>query len=121
MNGALVAWWANPVTAVMVALFTFLLLCGGTFAVVAVARLGGIQLGALLAQHPRLLPGLPRKADAYATILLFVTAATGVVLVAFTVAIVRAGQLVESHVSGIVAAQLLGWALAFALPLLITV
>jgi len=119
LSEAFVAWWANPVTAVMVALVTFLLLCGGTAAVVAVTRLGGIQLGALLAQHPRLLPGLPRKGDAYSTILLFLTASTGGVLILFTLAVVRAGQVAAAGTGGIVAAELLGWALAFALPLLI--
>lgn len=119
MSEAFVAWWANPVTAVMTASVAFLLLCGGTAAVVTVTRLGGIQLGALLAQHPRLLPGLPRKGDAYSTILLFLTAATGVVLVVFTLAVVRAGRLADSGPGGIVAAELLGWVLAFVLPLLL--
>jgi len=112
-------WWANPVTAALAALVAFVFLCGGTGAIVAIARLGGIQLGALLAQQPRLLPGFARRGEAYSTVLVFLTAATGVVLIVFSMAVIRAGQLAAGGLVSVAVVQLLGWTFAVALPLML--
>ena len=93
MGDALVAWWANPVTAGLVTAVAFVLLEVGLAGLVAVVRLGAIQLGGLLAQHPRLLPGYPRRGDAYGTLILFLLMGVGLVLGLFSLALVRTVRL----------------------------
>lgn len=77
---ALALWWANPVTAVLTALALLGLLVLAATGMLAVVRLGAIQLGGLLVQRGRLLPGLPRRSDAQASVIVFLQAGTGLVL-----------------------------------------
>ena len=86
MSEALVAWWGNPVTAVLVAGVLWVLVALSAAAVTAVVRLGGIQLGGLLAQREDLLPALPRGVDATVAVVLFASALQGVLVVLFAVA-----------------------------------
>jgi Mg2+/Co2+ transporter CorC len=56
MSATLAAWWANPFTAVLIAIVMLLLLAAVIAGFVAVLRLGAIQLGGLLAQRTKLPP-----------------------------------------------------------------
>jgi CBS domain containing-hemolysin-like protein len=83
MSSALAIWWGNPVTAVFLALVLLLPLAFTVAGLIAVVRLGNIQLGGLLAQRTDLLPGYPRRSDAYATLIVFLQIMTGVLPVLF--------------------------------------
>ncbi len=113
------AWWGNPVTALFLAAAAFAVVVLSTIGLAAVIRLGAIQLGALLAQRPRLLPGYPRRSDAYADLIVFLQAANGALLVLFALLAVRAGRLFS--VSHVVLLGLLvaAWLVAAAVGLLV--
>jgi CBS domain containing-hemolysin-like protein len=117
VSSALAAWWSNPVTGVLVAaallaplLFT---LCG----LVAIVRLGNIQLGGLLAQRPSLLPGYPRRSDAYASLIVFLQVGMGVLLVLFSLAVVRAGRIIGASNVGLLVVLFLAWLAAIVVSL----
>jgi len=109
MSSALAIWWGNPVTAVFLALVLLLPLAFTVAGLIAVVRLGNIQLGGLLAQRTGLLPGYPRRSDAYATLIVFLQIMTGVLLVLFSLAVVRAGRLIAASNMGLLAVLFLGW------------
>jgi putative hemolysin len=115
---ALALWWANPVTAVLTALALLVLLVLAATGMLAVVRLGAIQLGGLLVQRGRLLPGLPRRSDAQASVIVFLQAGTGLVLVLFSLVAVRAGSLVGASQIVLVAVLAAGWLVAVAVGLL---
>jgi CBS domain containing-hemolysin-like protein len=115
---ALAQWWANPVTAVLTALALLVLLVLAATGMLAVVRLGAIQLGGLLVQRGRLLPGLPRRSDAQASVIVFLQAGTGLVLVLFSLVAVRAGRLVGASQIALVAVLAAGWLAAVAVGLL---
>ena len=110
-------WWSNPVTAVLVAGFVWVVLSVTAAALTAVVRLGSIQLGGLLSQRTDLLPLLPRRVDATAAIVLFAGALQGVVLILFAAAVARLGSLASLGVGGALAVTFFGWVLAVALAL----
>ena len=89
----LVTWWSSPVTATLVAAAMGLLAATNTAALAALVRLGAIQLAGLIAQRPRLLPAGPPRGDGFASLLLLGQFEVSVVLVAFALAVVRAGTL----------------------------
>lgn len=93
MIDALALWWSSPVTAVLSSLLLLLLLGLVTLALVSVVRLGSITFGGLLAQRPRLLPGVPRRGDAFATLLLVLQIKAGLLIVLFSLASVRASTI----------------------------
>jgi putative hemolysin len=109
---ALAAWWSNPVTAVLVWAALMTVLCLWVSGLLAVVRAGAIQLGGILAQRPRLLPGYPRRADAYASLIVFLEAGVGVLLVVFSLATTRAGRLLGVSHLGVLAVLLSSWLLA---------
>ncbi len=113
----LVAWWANPVTAVLLATVLLLPLLFAVAGLIAIVRLGNIQLGGLLAQRTALLPGYPRRSDAYAALIVFLQVGMGVLLVLFSLAVVRAGRLVGASNVGLLAVLVLGWLVAIVLGL----
>ena len=115
---ALALWWANPVTAVLTALGLLVLLVLAATGMLAVVRLGAIQLGGLLVQRGRLLPGLPRRSDAQASVIVFLQAGTGLVLVLFSLVAVRAGRLVGASQVVLVAVLAAGWLAAVGIGLL---
>ncbi|OYW00820.1 MAG: hypothetical protein B7Z61_13025 [Acidobacteria bacterium 37-71-11] len=115
---ALALWWANPVTAVLTALALLGLLVLAATGMLAVVRLGAIQLGGLLVQRERLLPGLPRRSDAQASVIVFLQAGTGLVLVLFSLVAVRAGRLVGASQIVLVAVLAAGWLAAVGIGLL---
>ena len=113
-GAAFAAWWANPVTAGLVTALAFVLLEVGIAGLAAVVRLGGIQLGGLLAQHPRLLPGYPRRGDAYSTLILFLFMGVGLFLVVFSLALVRTVRLSGLGLLEALAILLVAWFLGLA-------
>ena len=114
---ALAAWWANPVTAMLAALGLLVLLVLAATGMLAVVRLGAIQLGGLLVQRAGLLPGLPRRSDAQASVIVFLQAGTGLVLVLFSLVTVRAGRLAGAGQGTLIAVLAAGWLAALAVGL----
>jgi len=84
---------------------------------IAIVRLGNIQLGGLLAQRTGLLPGYPRRSDAYASLIVFLQVGVGVLLVLFSLAVVRAGRLTGASNTGLLAVLFLGWLMAIVVGL----
>jgi CBS domain containing-hemolysin-like protein len=84
---------------------------------IAIVRLGNIQLGGLLAQRTGLLPGYPRRSDAYASLIVFLQVGMGVLLVLFSLAVVRAGRLIGASNTGLLAVLFLGWLMAIVVGL----
>jgi CBS domain containing-hemolysin-like protein len=117
VSGALEAWWANPVTALLFASVLWVLAALVTVALVAVVRFGGIQLGGLLSQRGDLLPGFPRRVDATAAIVLLLVGIEGLVAVVLTAAVVRVGELAELGLSGSLAVAFFAWLLLATLAL----
>jgi len=111
------AWWGNPVTAVFVSLAAFTVVALSATGLVAVARLGAIQLGGLLAQRPRLLPGYPRRSDAYAGLIVFLQVANGALLVLFSLSAIRAGRLFSASHAALLGILVAAWLVATALGL----
>ena len=117
MSAALAGWWANPITA---ALFAAALLVPVLFPLSglgAIARLGCIPLGGLLALNTSLLPGYPRRSDAYASLIVFLQLGMGVLLVLFSLSVVRVGRLVGASNTGLLAILFLVWILAVVIAL----
>jgi CBS domain containing-hemolysin-like protein len=111
VSGALDAWWANPVTALLFVSVAWLLTTLVAAALVAVVRFGAIQMSGLLSQRAELLPGFPRRADATAAIVLFLAACEGLFAVILTFAVIRLAILVQAGlVAGFVATGC-GWLL----------
>jgi CBS domain containing-hemolysin-like protein len=117
VSEALGSWWGNPVTAVLVAGVAWVVLVLAAAAAAAVVRLGGIQLGGLLAQREDLLPALPRRVDATAAVVLFVGAVQGVVLLLFAAAVARLAALLALGGAAALALGAFGWLLAAGLAL----
>ena len=117
MSADLAAWWGNPVTGLLLALVVLACLVVGETALVAVVRLGAIQLGGLLAQRERLLPGLPRRANAFSGVVLFLQGAAAVTVLVYAVAVTRAGRLVGLRIPAIAALLFLGALMATVLAL----
>ena len=117
MSSALALWWANPVTAMLVAVVVLLPLVFMLAGLIAIVRLGNIQLGGLLAQRTGLLPGYPRRSDAYASLIVFLQVGMGVLLVLFSLAVVRAGRLIGASNTGLLAVLFLGWLMAIVVGL----
>jgi len=115
----LCAWWSNPVTAVLWALVLFGAVALSATGLVAVVRLGAIQLGGLLAQRPRLLPGYPRRSDAYASLVVFLQIGNGALLVLFSLFAIRAGRLFELSHATLLTVLCLSWLLAAAVALVV--
>ncbi|MDD5564183.1 MAG: hemolysin family protein [Thermoanaerobaculaceae bacterium] len=116
---ALALWWANPITAVLTAFALLGLLVLAATGMLAVVRLGAIQLGGLLVQRATLLPGLPRRSDAQASVIVFLQAGTGLVLVLFSLVAVRAGRLVGASQATLVGVLAVCWLVAVAVGLLL--
>jgi len=114
---AFAAWWSSPVTAVLSAVVLLLLVGLAGTGFVAVVRLGAIQLGGLLAQRPRLLPGYPRRSDAYASLIVFLQVGDGVLLALFSLAAIRAGRMFGASHATLLAVLFFGWLLAVAVGL----
>ncbi|HLE60970.1 MAG TPA: hemolysin family protein [Thermoanaerobaculaceae bacterium] len=117
MSSTLAVWWANPVTTMLVAVVLLLPLVFTVAGLMAIVRLGNIQLGGLLAQRTGLLPGYPRRSDAYASLIVFLQVGMGVLLVLFSLAVVRAGRLIGASNTGLLAVLFLGWLMAIVLGL----
>ncbi len=117
MSSTLSVWWANPVTTMLVAVVLLLPLVFTVAGLMAIVRLGNIQLGGLLAQRTGLLPGYPRRSDAYASLIVFLQVGMGVLLVLFSLAVVRAGRLIGASNTGLLAVLFLGWLMAIVLGL----
>jgi len=117
VSAALAVWWDNPVTAMLIAVVLLLPLVFTVAGLIAIVRLGNIQLGGLLTQRTRLLPGYPRRSDAYATLIVSLQVLTGVLLVLFSLAVVRAGRLTGASNTGLLVVLFLGWLMAIVLGL----
>ncbi|MFH1175785.1 MAG: hemolysin family protein [Acidobacteriota bacterium] len=112
MSEALASWWGNPVTAILVAGGLWLVLAASAAGLVAVVRLGGISLGGLLAQRAELLPGFPRRGEAHGSLILFLGAGQGCLLLLFYAAVLRAGRLAGAGGAGSLSLLRAAWALA---------
>jgi len=110
-------WWSNPVTAVLAAAVLLVIVTLSATGLVAVVRLGAIQLGGLLAQRPRLLPGYPRRSDAYASLIVFLQIGNGALLLVASMAVIRAGRLFGASHASLLAVLIFGWLLAAAVGL----
>jgi CBS domain containing-hemolysin-like protein len=117
VSAALALWWNDPVTAMLVAVVLLLPLVFTVAGVIAIVRLGNIQLGGLLAQRTRLLPGYPRRSDAYAALIVSLQVLTGMLLVLFSLAVVRAGRLTGASNMGLLVVLFLGWLVTIVLGL----
>ena len=117
---AVSAWWSNPVTAVLLPGVLLVLLGLLVAGLLAVVRAGAIQVVGILAQRPRLLPGYPRRADAYASLIVFLQAGVGVLLVLFSLAATRAGRLIGVSHLGMLGVLFAGWFLATFLGVALT-
>jgi CBS domain containing-hemolysin-like protein len=95
VTAAFAAWWANPVSALLVAGALWALAALGAIALVAVVRLGAIQLGGMLSQRGELLPGFPRRVDSISAIVLFLAGLEGLLGVVLAAAVIRLGILAE--------------------------
>lgn len=109
MTEVLNSWWANPVTALLAGLLAWVVLLLLVTGLTAVLRLGAIQLGGVLAQRVRLLPGVPRQGGVFAVVIVVLLGITGLVWVLFSLAVVHL-QIV-TRMAGILEAALLtaGW------------
>ncbi|MFI5142484.1 MAG: hemolysin family protein [Thermoanaerobaculales bacterium] len=112
MTEALLAWWANPVTALLVALALLLALIVIETALFAVVRFGAIPLGGLLAQRERLLPTLPRRGNPFAGLVLFLQGLTGVVVLLYAITTLRAGHVTGMPLLAVTAMLFLGVVMA---------
>jgi len=117
VSEALGAWWTNPVTAVLTVLVLWGMVLAVTAALVAVVRLGGIQLGGLLSQRDDLLPGFPRRVDATAAIVLFLGAIDGALVIVFIWGASHLGGVLGLGRPGPAAISLFGWLLAATISL----
>lgn len=117
MSAALTVWWASPVTAMLAAVVLLLPLVFTVAGLIAIVRLGNIQLGGLLTQRTGLLPGYPRRSDAYASLIVFLQVGMGILLVLFSLAVVRAGRLIGASNAGLLAVLFLSWIVAIVLGL----
>jgi CBS domain containing-hemolysin-like protein len=111
VTGALTAWWANPVTAVLAGVLLWLLAGAGAVGLVAVVRLGAIPLGGLLSQKSELLPGFPRRVDATSAIVLMLAGGEGLLAVVVTAAFIRAGAIGGIGLAGGLAIAFFSWLL----------
>ena len=109
MSGALAAWWANPFSAMLVVAAIWLVLVCTLSSIVAIIRLGEIPLTGLLSQRQRLLPGYPRRGDAYPALILFMQLATGLLLLLFALASARASRLLAGGLGTLLGCLLVGW------------
>jgi CBS domain containing-hemolysin-like protein len=119
MSATLAAWWANPFTAVLIAIVMLLLLAAVVAGFVAVLRLGAIQLGGLLAQRTALLPGYPRRGDGHASLVVFMLFGVGLVWLGFALAVVRAALLSGAGLRISLGLSLVAWVAVFAVALLL--
>ena len=94
MSEAVVAWLANPVTGVLVAVFWLLVLIVVTLGVAGVVATGGIQVMSLLSARPSLLPGYPRRGHMYPPLLLFLVAILGLTALGWGGSLMRLVQTV---------------------------
>jgi len=117
VSGALAAWWANPVTALLVATVLWVLAGVGATSLVAVVRLGSIQLGGLLSQRGELLPGFPRRVDSTPAIVLFLAGVEGLLAVVLAVAVVRVGVLTQIGLGASLVVAFCAWLLLATLAL----
>lgn len=115
----LALWWGNPVTAALTAAVLFVALVLALTGMLAVVRLGPVQLGGLLAQRPTLLPGMPRRPDAHVSLIVSLMAGTGVVLVLASLVAVRAGRLLGAGHATLLAVLFAAWLAAVAAGLAI--
>ena len=119
MSDVFALWWANPITAALLAAAGLLLLAGAVAGFLAVVRLGAIQLGGLLAHRIHLLPGFSRRGDGHPTLVLALLFAVGVVWAFFSLAVLRAARLAGAGHLVALALLLFGWVLVVALAMLI--
>jgi putative hemolysin len=75
-------------------------------------RLGEIQVAGLLSQRQRLLPGYPRRGDAYSALILFLQLATGLLLLLLSLGAARANRLLGTTLLTLLGALLVAWLVA---------
>jgi putative hemolysin len=112
MSVALAEWWGNPFTALLVALALWVVLVVTLTSLVAMIRLGEIQVAGLLSQRQRLLPGYPRRGDAYSALILFLQLATGLLLLLLSLGAARANRLLGTTLLTLLGALLVAWLVA---------
>jgi CBS domain containing-hemolysin-like protein len=114
VSSAVAAWWANPVSAALLALFSLLLLGTAVTGFVAVVRLGSIQLGGLLSARATLLPGYPRRGEGHASLAVFLLLGVGVAWAVFSLFGMRAAVLFGLGLPIALTLLLSGWFLVIA-------
>jgi len=119
VSGTFGLWWANPITAALLAVATLLLLACAVTGFVAVVRLGPIQLGGLLAHRSHLLPGLSRRGDTYPSLVLALLFSVGLAWALFSLAVMRAARLAGAGDVPALTLLLCGWVLVVALGIAI--
>lgn len=112
MSEAVVAWLANPVTGVLVAVFWLLVLIVVTLGVAGVIATGGIQVMSLLSAHPSLLPGYPRRGHMYPPLLLFLVAILVLTALAWGGALMWLVETVELPAPLATLVAVVGWLVA---------
>jgi putative hemolysin len=114
------AWWGNPVTAALGALFWLIVLILALVGAAGVIRSGGFQVMGLLSHRSHLLPGFPRKGHAYSTLLLFLLGVLGALSVAYVFALVRLGEVTGLGLPSQLLLALFGWVLGSAVAAVVT-
>lgn len=109
MSQAFSSWWSNPVTVLLVGLFAWSLLVLMVSGFAAVLRIGSIQLTGVLAQRPKLLPGVPRQGGVFAAVIVVLLILAGLCLVLFALAVVRLQAVTDLPVSFEAGLLTVGW------------
>lgn len=117
MSASFSAWWGNPFTATLLTVALFVLLWLVLAGLVAVVRLGGIQLRGLLSEREELLPRYPRHGDAYAALVLFIVVIVGMVSAVGAVSLTRATRLTGLSTGVALLLLVVGWVLALLIAL----
>jgi len=120
MSAAFATWWGNPFTATLLAGALFVLLALVLAALVAIVRLGDIQLRGLLSEREGLLPGYPHHGDAYAALVFLIVVVGGVVFAVGAVAWTRAARLTGLSTAIALLLLVMGWLLTFLVALVAT-
>ncbi len=114
MKEALAAWLANPVTGVLFAALSLVVLTIVTVGVAGVIRTGGIQVMSLLSAHPSLLPGYPRRGHMYPPLVLFLVTLLGLAALGWGGALMWLVDTVDLSVPLAMLVSMVGWLVALA-------
>jgi CBS domain containing-hemolysin-like protein len=112
---ALSAWLANPVTGLLFAALSFVVLMAVAIGVTGVIRTGGIQVMSLLSARPSLLPGYPRRGHMFPPLVLFFVTVLGLAALGWGGALMWSVATLDLPLPLAMLAAVAGWTLAIGL------